>query len=128
MRPKPRCESGQAIRMAASEPTVPGALGAKPQPNQVAKAQAGLFRMCGKSLVIGLAIGRRICGGGDDVFFHRPVAQVDFPAALATEGCVGIREFDGSFADWTLHRAGIWFGITKPGAAAMLTSTGEGAV
>src|ERR1019366_5939422 len=130
-RPNPRCESGQAIRMAASDPTVPGALGEKPHPNHVAKAQAGLF-------VIGFAVRRWPGGGGDNVLFHGPVAQIDLAAAPAAKRNLLVCKLHWFLTDRTrygfrrrAHLAGIWFGITKPvpdakdGPAAIFTRTCE---
>ena len=105
--------------MAARDATVPGAKGDEPQPNQVANSQAGLF-------VIRFAIRRGVSGGRNDVLFGCPVPEIDLAAALTTERGFGIAEIDWLFADRTFHRtesnhrAGIWFGITNAGAAAML--------
>src|SRR5271165_1842359 len=98
MRPNPMRESGHATIRAPRDPTVPGAKGEYPQPNQVAKSQAGLV------FFIRVAIGER-GRGGDDVLFHGPVAEVDFFAALAAEGGGGILQVDWFLANRTTHEA-----------------------
>src|SRR5277367_5294486 len=92
-RPKPRLPSGHAIRTAASEPAVPGALGANPQPNQVANSHAGfeLFVFIGPGLALGLG------GLRNHVLVRGPVAKVDFPAALAAERGFLVAQFYRSF-------------------------------
>jgi hypothetical protein len=86
---------------AASDPAVPGALGAYPQPNQVAMIAANLIK---RHASIFLVLRERGFDRlGDHVFFHGPMAQIDFPATRAAEGHFGIFKLDFFFADRAGH-------------------------
>src|SRR5580658_9242038 len=56
------------------------------------------------SFVIGFAVGRRMGRGRNDVLPRGPVAQIEFPTALAAERGLGILQADRPFANRTLHR------------------------
>src|SRR5690606_32183557 len=104
---------------AASEPTVPGARRDFPHPNQVASSQAvvrlsqettsrpmpvallirwPIFRtvLCGPEKFLDLGLAERCWNA---VFFARPFAQVDQPAALAAKGEILVAHVAGLLAD-----------------------------
>src|ERR1017187_4080276 len=112
-----------AMTRAASEPTVPGALGLKPEPNQVDRRVAGVRggrwpravtddKNRSSVPLLGLVIFGlrrfRLQGlGGDCVFAGRPVGQIGDAATLAAERKVGVAEMDFFLADGTIHTP-IW--------------------
>src|ERR1035438_1950759 len=82
-----------AMATAAAEPTVPGAHGERPQPNQVAMAKA--TRVRGVVIPVRIRQGARADAarrqrGRDHVFARRPIAQVDDAAALAAKREFGV--------------------------------------
>src|SRR5580704_19535631 len=88
---------------AASDPAVPGATGAYPQPNQVAIRNAPeriylLFAFAFALQVLGLHRRRY------DIFFAGPVSEIDNLAAFATEGKKRVAWGHFFFTDRALHR------------------------
>src|SRR5579871_4742954 len=90
----------RAIPMAAADPTVPGASGERPHPNQVEMALAALTRI---AIVVRLqqVLGAR--RSGDHVLLRGPVAEVDDAAALAAKRRFGVARLHGLLADRALH-------------------------
>src|SRR5208337_4674651 len=96
----------------ASDPAVPGATGAKPQPNQVPMRNAPVFRRGrGLKLMVVRAFVQavvfeilRLHGRRDHVFLAGPIPQVDQLAALAAKRIERVIGRNFLFADGALHR------------------------
>src|SRR5580700_9474934 len=104
----------------ASEPAVPGATGAKPQPNHVAIANAVALRRGGGlrlvmlfALAVAQAVVFEILGlhwRRDHIFLAGPIAEVDQLAAFAAKGIERAIGGNFFFADGALHRAAVRIG------------------
>ena len=91
------CSASMASTTAARDPTVPGAMGNQPQPNQVAIASAILF------IFVDVAIQVRGIGWRrNNIFFHRPISKINNTAAVTAKGHK--LRIHGLLADWALHR------------------------
>src|SRR5450755_4311031 len=89
------------MAMAAAEPAVPGPMGDRPQPNQVARMKLGRNR---SGFVFNI-VSRGIERTGDYVLFAGPIAEVDDAATVATKGQKIAIERNVFFADRTFHQA-----------------------
>src|SRR5690242_13473750 len=84
---------------AAAEPTVPGATGAYPHPNQVATCSANLFDTV--VFTAGFRLGRV---AWDHVLLRGPVAEIDQAASFAAKRKIRIARLHFLFADRAFHK------------------------